>query len=239
MIVILSKPILNNPDSTENEKIGTRHTLVNILESMMRLLHPIIPFITEEIWQKLKPMVNNTSDSIMLAPFPIYDAGSVDEKVISDLTWIQNVITAIRNIRGELNISPSKPVNVLLKNWQSEDQRCLTSYDTFLSSLARLDSIRLTEESEETPPSSTALFNHLEVLVPVAGLIDVEAELSRLDKEISKLECEKKRLAGKLSNKKFVTNAPETIVAKEKEKLAAAEQSLEKLVQQKLELQSM
>lgn len=235
----LSKPVLTNESSSEAEKIGTRHTLVNILESMMRLLHPMIPFITEEIWQKVKPMTAVSAESIMVAPFPEFNQDSVDEKVINDLTWIQNIITGVRNIRGELNISPSKPVSVLLKNWDQEDQRCLGSYKPFLSSLAKLESIQLLEASAEIPASSTALFNHLEILVPVAGLIDVEAELSRLDKEISKLENEKGRLSGKLSNKRFVDNAPEAIVAKEKEKLVAAEAALEKLAQQKLELQSM
>jgi valyl-tRNA synthetase len=235
----LSKPVLTNETSSEAEKIGTRHTLVNILESMMRLLHPMIPFITEEIWQKVKPMTAATADSIMVAPFPEYDESSVNETVISDLTWIQNIITGVRNIRGELNISPSKPVNVLLKNWNQEDQRCLNAYQRFLSSLAKLESIELLQADAKIPASSTALFNHLEILVPVAGLIDVEAELSRLDKEISKLENEKGRLSGKLSNKKFVDNAPEAIVAKEKEKLAAAEIALEKLAQQKQELKLM
>ncbi len=235
----LSKPVLTNETSSEAEKLGTRHTLVNILESMMRLLHPMIPFITEEIWQKVKPMTAVSADSIMIAPFPKYDQHSVDEKVISDLTWIQNIITGVRNIRGELNISPSRPVNVLLKNWNQDDQRCLGAYQRFLASLAKLESIQLLEADSEIPACSTALFNHLEILVPVAGLIDVDAELARLDKEINKLENEKKRLAGKLGNKKFVDNAPEAIVAKEKEKLAAAELALEKLAQQKHELQSM
>lgn len=235
----LSKPILTNPESTEAQKIGTRHTLVNILESMMRLLHPMMPFITEEIWQRIRPLVNTSIESIMLAPFPIFDKGSVDEKVIDDLTWIQNIITGIRNIRGELNISPSKPVNVLLKNWNDNDKTRLSAYSNFLSFLAKLESIRVTEDSEIIPASSTALSGQLEILVPVAGLIDIDAEVSRLDKEIGKLENEKTRLSGKLSNKRFVDNAPEEIVAKEKEKLEAAERSLEKLVLQKTELQSM
>ena len=236
----LSKPILNSDDSTEQQKRGTRHTLVNILESMMRLLHPMIPFVTEEIWQRLKPMINpeniNNCESIMLAPFPIYDESSVDEKVIDDLSWIQALITCVRNIRGELNISPSKPVNVLLKNAGQDDIRCLQDYTNFLSSLARLESIQILNADEETPPSSTALAGNLEILVPVAGLIDIDSEVSRLQKEIDKLNGEKKRLNGKLSNAKFVDNAPAAIVEKEKEKLLNAEQALVKLVEQQNEL---
>ncbi|MBV1911471.1 MAG: valine--tRNA ligase [Kangiellaceae bacterium] len=234
----LSKPVLTNEQSTEQQKIGTRHTLVNILESMMRLLHPMIPFITEEIWQKIKPMTNCSTESIMLAAFPTFDVDSVDLDVNEDLTWIQNIITGVRNIRGELNISPSKPISVLLKNGNDDDNRRLISYKNFLSSLAKLEDIRLTEASEEIPPSSTALSDHLEILVPVAGLIDIEAEVDRLNKEIGKLENEMKRLSGKLNNKKFVDNAPEAIVSKEKEKLESAKLSIEKLAQQKLELLS-
>jgi len=236
----LSKPILNSDDSTEQQKRGTRHTLVNILESMMRLLHPMIPFVTEEIWQRLKPLINpdgiNNSDTIMLAPFPIYDASSVDEKVINDLSWIQALITGVRNIRGELNISPSKPINVFLKNADKEDIRCLQDYQNFLPSLARLESIQLLNAEDDIPPSSTALAGSLEILVPVAGLIDIDAEVNRLQKEIDKLNNEKKRLSGKLGNAKFVNNAPAAIVEKEKEKLLNTEQALVKLVEQQKEL---
>jgi valyl-tRNA synthetase len=235
----LSKPILTSEDSTEQQKIGTRHTLVNILESMMRLLHPMMPFITEEIWQKVKPLVNTESESIMLASFPEYDESSVCDNVISDLTWIQNIITGVRNIRGELNISPSKPVNVLLNNYASEDVRRLNTYEGFIASLARLESIRAIQQGEPIPASSTALSGRLEILVPVAGLIDIDAEVSRLQKEIDKLNGEKRRLSGKLSNERFVSNAPAEIVEKEKEKLSAAEQALVKLEQQQQELKQM
>jgi len=236
----LSKPILNSDDSTEQQKRGTRHTLVNILESMMRLLHPMMPFVTEEIWQRLKPMVSadkiNHSETIMLAPFPVYDKSSVDEKVIKDISWIQALVSGVRNIRGELNISPSKPVNVLLKNTDKDDTRCLQEYKNFLSSLTRLESIQILNSDDEIPPSSTALAGNLEILVPVAGLIDIDAEVARLQKEIDKLNNEKKRLSGKLSNAKFVDNAPAAIVEKEKEKLLNTEQALVKLIDQQKEL---
>jgi valyl-tRNA synthetase len=235
----LSKPVLTSEESTEQQKIGTRHTLVNVLESMMRLLHPMMPFVTEEIWQKVKPLVNPQSESIMLASFPEYDKDSVDENVISDLTWIQNIITGIRNIRGELNISPSKPINVLINNYQTIDSERLATYTSFISSLARLDSIRLIESGEKIPASSTALSGTLEILVPVAGLIDIEAEVNRLQKEIDKLNGETKRLSGKLGNERFVANAPAEIVAKEKQKLDAAEKALVKLEEQKKELASL
>lgn len=235
----LSKPILNDEQSSEAQKRGTRFTLVNILESMMRLLHPMMPFVTEEIWQRLKPLVDQQSDSIMLAEFPVFDASSIDEQVDNDIQWLQSLITGLRNIRGELNISPAKPINVLLKNANKSDTRCLNDYRTFISSLAKLESIRLLSDDEDIPTSSTALSGNLEILVPVAGLIDIDAEITRLQKEIDKLNNEKSRLSGKLSNKRFVDNAPTDIVAKEKEKLVTAEIALSKLTQQQIELKEM
>jgi valyl-tRNA synthetase len=240
----LSKPILMSESSSQAEKLGTRHTLVNVLESMMRLLHPMMPFITEEIWQKLKPYSNATaaSDSIMLAPFPKYDANSVDQEIINDLDWIKDFINGIRNIRGELNISPSKPINVLLKTDNTEtkerDSKRLNNYQNFLSSLAKLESINWVNE-DKTPPSSTALAGELEILVPVAGLIDIGEEVARLNKEIDKLKIEIKRTQGKLSNPNFVDKAPEAVIAKEKEKLAVALLSIAKLESQTEELESL
>jgi valyl-tRNA synthetase len=230
--------------SSQAVKLGTRHTLVNVLESMMRLLHPMMPFITEEIWQKLKPYSNATaaSDSIMLAPFPKYDANSVDQEIINDLDWIKDFINGIRNIRGELNISPSKPINVLLKTDNTEtkerDSKRLNNYQNFLSSLAKLESINWVNE-DKTPPSSTALAGELEILVPVAGLIDIGEEVARLNKEIDKLKIEIKRTQGKLSNPNFVDKAPEAVIAKEKEKLAVALLSIAKLESQTEELESL
>jgi len=235
----LSKPILNSEDSSELRKRGTRHTLVNILEAMMRLLHPMMPFVTEEIWQRLRPLVYTDSDSIMLAPFPIYDASSVNEIVIKDISWIQSLITGVRNIRGELNISPNKLVSVFLKNSQTDDVRCLNEYRGFISSLAKLESIEILKDHQPIPPSSTALAGDLEILVPVAGLIDIEAEVARLQKEIDRITGEKKRLSGKLGNARFVENAPTEIVEKEKEKLLASEQALLKLEQQQQELKQL
>ena len=240
----LSKPMLMSESSSEVEKLGTRHTLVNILESMMRLLHPMMPFVTEEIWQKLKPYCRaaSVSDSIMLAPFPQFDASSVDQNIIDDLHWIQDFINGVRNIRGELNISPSKPINVLLKTDNEEtktrDSKRLDNYQTFLSSLAKLESINWVTD-DKIPPSSTALAGELEILVPVAGLIDVSAEIARLNKEIEKLNSEIKRTQGKLSNANFVDRAPEAVVEKEKEKLNIAQLAIAKLESQTQELKSL
>ena len=233
----LSKPILYSDNSTDAQKRGTRHTLINVLETMMRLLHPMMPFITEEIWQRIKPMVNTSTDSIMVAAFPEFDQSQRDQKALDDLDWLKDLIVGVRNIRGELNVSPAKPVNVLLKNMTDDDRRCLNEYHDFLSSLAKLESID--EATGELPPSATALAGHLEVLIPLAGLIDVEAEVERLNKEIDKLNNETKRLSGKLNNASFVDRAPATVVEKEREKLTQAEDALAKLAEQKSQLEAL
>ncbi|TQV76767.1 valine--tRNA ligase [Aliikangiella marina] len=233
----LSKPILYGDDASEEQKRGTRHTLVNVLESMMRLLHPMMPFITEEIWQRLKPMVNVNSDTIMKAAFPVFDESKRNQKALNDLAWLQQVIVAVRNIRGELNVSPAKPVSVLLKNATQNDIRRMNEYRSFLSALAKLESIE--EVGESAPPSSTAIAGEMEILVPIAGLIDVTAEVARLEKEIDKLEKDKQRLAGKLSNANFVEKAPAAVVEKEKEKLAQSELAISKLIEQKQQLENL
>ncbi len=230
----LSKPVLYSDDYSESQKRGTRHTLVNVLDNMMRLLHPMMPFITEEIWQRLKPMVNTASDSIMVANFPEYDAAKINQKSLDDLDWIKNIIVGVRNIRGELNVSPAKPVSILLKNASAQDLSRVDEYQGFLSALAKLESIEQLKGS--TPPAATTLVGDMEVLVPLAGLIDVSAEIDRLDKEIDKLNKETQRLSGKLNNANFVERAPEAVVAKEKEKLVDAESALAKLSEQKAEL---
>lgn len=230
----LSKPILYSENYSAEQKRGTRHTLINVLETMMRLLHPMMPFITEEIWQRLKPMVNTTTESIMVAPFPEVNESLVDSKAIEDMNWLQQIIVGVRNIRGELNVSPAKPVSVLLKNTTTDDSRRLQEYTGFLSALAKLDSIA--ESTEDTPPAATALAGQLEILVPLQGLIDVAAEIERLNKEIEKLNKESQRLSGKLNNANFVDRAPKEVVNNEREKLAQAESSLQKLQEQKQQL---
>jgi valyl-tRNA synthetase len=217
----LSKPVFWNENSTEAQLRGTRQTVVGVLEALLRLIHPIMPFISEEIWQSIKPVSGAVGDSIMLEPFPVADESRVDEKAEADLEWVKGVITGIRNIRGELDIAPSKAINVLLQNGDAEDKRRYQENEAFLKQLAKLESISWVEDGDDVPASSQALVGHLKVLVPMAGLIDVDAEKARISKEVEKTEKELARIEGKLSNEKFVSKAPEAVVAKEKEKADA------------------
>jgi valyl-tRNA synthetase len=229
----LTKPVLFK--GNEAQQRGTRHTLVNILEQLLRLMHPIMPFITETIWQRVQPLSDfaKVDDSIMIQAFPQYDESKCDQQAIDDLEWVKQFIIAIRNIRGEMDISPSKSLPVLLKNVNALDQRRLHDNEQFLLTLAKLESITMLSEDEQGPASASAVVGDLSVLIPMAGLIDKTAELARLDKAIDKLEKDAARTRGKLSNESFVSKAPAAVIDKEKAKLAEADSALVKMLEQK------
>ncbi|KPD23196.1 valine--tRNA ligase [Idiomarina zobellii] len=225
----LTKPVLQN--GTEVQQRGTRHTLVSILEQLLRLLHPIMPYITETIWQRVKPLASVEGDTIMLQPFPQVQS-SVNEQAMLDMEWLKRVILAIRNIRGEMDLSPNKPLSLLLSNADAMAKGRIENNESFLSSLAKLEFIEFIDSDDEAPASMTALVDSLKLHIPMAGLIDKDAELQRLQKAIEKAEKEWQRLNGKLSNENFVNKAPEAVIAKEREKLAEAEATLSQLKEQ-------
>ncbi len=228
----LSKPVLWDDNATNAQKNATRHTLLDILEQSLRLLHPFMPYITEEIWQKAAPLLGIKDDTIMLQPYPQQDAGSINTVVDIEVEWLKGVIIAVRNIRGEMNISPARDIPVLLTKGGERDRQFLGNNAQFLVKLAKLESVSWLDDPGTAPPASMQVVGELEVLVPLAGLIDVAAELGRLAKERDKLEKEIARLAGKLGNAKFVENAPTDVVAKEREKLSNAESTLNQLQDQ-------
>ncbi|OZG72599.1 valine--tRNA ligase [Hahella sp. CCB-MM4] len=228
----LSKPVLWDDNASDALKRGTRRTLVRVLEAALRLAHPIMPFITEEIWQKVKTLAGKSGDTIMLQPYPVPEDTKVDEEAVQSIEWLKAVMLAVRNIRGEMDIAPGKPLSILLSHGTDKDREELSKQETVLKKLARLESIRFLSEGEVPPASATQLAGQLEVLVPMAGLIDKEAELARLQKEIDKLTKEQQRLQGKLSNEKFVAKAPAEVVEKEKAKLQEALDALAKLQEQ-------
>jgi len=235
----LSKPVLWDDNATDAQKNATRYTLLNVLEQSLRMLHPLMPFITEEIWQKAAPALGITGETIMLQPYPAQDQSVVDPDIDREMDWVKNVIIGIRNIRGELNISPAKSIPLLLAKGNSDDQQLLEKYRQFLVKLAKLDSADWLDDADSAPPSAMQVVGDMEVLVPMAGLVDVAAELARLDKEKDKLDKEIARLGGKLGNAKFVDNAPPEVVAKEKEKMSNAETTLKQLQEQMDKLQQL
>ena len=232
----LSKPVLWDENGDEVVKTGTRRTLVRVLEATLRLAHPLLPFITEEIWQNVAPFAGISVDSkstIMLQPYPIADSHQIDENALQDIDWLKKVIVGVRNIRGEMNISPATALNVFFTRGDDNDQRRIDENHQFLSKLANLASITWLDDPSKAPLSATALAGELEILVPMAGLIDISAELARLDREIDKISLEAKKLSGKLGNEKFVSNAPTEVVAKERQKLTDFESSLSQLQQKR------
>ncbi len=233
----LSKPVLWNEASTEEQLRGTRQTLVKVLEAALRMAHPLMPFITEEIWQRIAPLAGVTGDTIMLQPYPTPDESKININDIDELEWLKGVITGIRTIRSEMNIPPKKELAVLLKNASEIDEKRLTANRAFLTKLAKLESIEILTGDE--PPAATALVGSLEVLVPMSDFIDKEAESARLKKEIDKLTEEVKKLEGKLSNKGFTDKAPEQVVAKEHQRLAENKEALAKFRHQYDNLKSL
>jgi valyl-tRNA synthetase len=227
----LTKPVMNG--GNEAQLRGTRHTLVEVLEGLLRLAHPIIPFITETIWQRVKSLKGITAETIMLQPFPEFDAAKADELALADLEWIKQAIIAIRNVRAEMNLSPAKPLELLLRGASADAQRRVEQNLSFIKSLARLESITILPAGDKGPVSVTKLVEGAELLIPMAGLIDKDAELARLDKEMTKLDGEIASIEGKLSNEGFVARAPQAVVAKERERLAACGEAKVKLAEQK------
>src|SRR5690606_39152542 len=208
----LSKPVLwdaaqgsasvaegRTPEATESaherRQRGTRRTLVRVLETALRLAHPFMPFITEEIWQRIAPLAGK--------------------------------------IGAEMDIAPGKALDVLLRKASAEDQRRLSENEASLKKLAKLESIRVLSDADEAPLAATALVGELEVLVPMAGLIDKDAELARVDKEIARLRGEVKRIGGKRANEGFVAKAPAAVIDKERAKLEEAEKALTQLSEQR------
>ena len=233
----LSKPVLWDDNASAEAKRGTRRTLIRVLEATLRLAHPFMPFITEEIWQRVAPIAGTISGegphSIMLQAYPLANVNAIDEQALSDAEWLKAVITAIRNIRGEMNVPPSKALNIILKNLGADDQRRLEDNRQFLTKLAKLESIQVLGSGEEAPMAATQLIGDMELLVPMAGLIDKDAELGRLDKELAKLEKDIQRLAGKLGNPGFVDKAPAAVVEKEQDKLQAQQHQRDRLQAQR------
>ena len=229
----LSKPVLWDENGDPAIQKGTRRILVRVLEAILRLAHPMLPFITEEIWQNIAPLagigLNPEGDTIMLQPFPVADQSQIDAQADADIDWVKNVIVGVRNVRGEMNISPAKALPIYMARGDAEDKRRLEENRQFLSKLASLESITWLDDPAQAPLCATALAGDLEILVPMAGLIDVDAELARLDREIDKISIEVKKLSGKLSNAKFVDNAPAEVVAKERQKLEEFEGSVSQL----------
>jgi valyl-tRNA synthetase len=208
-----------------------------VLETLLRALHPLMPYITEEIRQRVAPHAGRHQapagaalpggrPSIMTAPWPRAADAPRDAAAERDIAWIQQVVLGIRQIRGEMDISPAKKLPLLLENATDADRQCATEHRAFLERLAGLESLRLLDAGDTAPPSATALVGDMKVLVPMAGLIDARAELERLGKRRAKAEAELAKARAKLGNENFVRNAPAEVVAQENARIADFETQL-------------
>ena len=228
----LSKSVLWDDDASSEAKRGTRQTLIRVLEIWLRLLHPMMPFITEEIWQSVGPLAGKSGPTIMLQPYPQPNEHDKDLRANEDIEWLKVVIEGVRNIRGEMNIPPGKELSVLLRKGDKNDRLRLSKNSQYLRKLAKISHIDWLAADDAVPLAATALAGELEILVPMAGLIDKDAEINRLNREIGKLESDQTRLQGKLGNAAFVDKAPAAVVAKEKDKMHTQRQALETLREQ-------
>jgi len=235
----LVKPVLWDENAPLERQRGTRRTLVRVLEVILRLAHPFMPFISEEIWQRIKGQAGVQGETLMLQPWPVANEARIDAAAEGDIEWVKQLMLGVRQIRGEMKISMAKRIDVILANASASDLRRLNDNAPLLNKLAKFESVTVLAAGEEAPMSATALVGDMQVLVPMAGLIDKEAELARLDKEIQRLEGEAKRVGGKLANEGFVAKAPAEVLEKERAKLAEAEQALANLVEQRGKIASL
>jgi valyl-tRNA synthetase len=236
----LSKPVLYDQQALGAMKRGTRRTLIHLLDQILKLLHPIMPFITEEIWQRTCKFTSSQNcESIMLSPYPQVNEEFLNPEVEDELAWLKLVIQSIRTIRSEMTISPAKLIPLYLRNVTPTVKARIEKYHSILIALSKLTHIHYMDDDEAIPVSATAVIGEMELLIPMTGLIDKEAELSRLNKEIVKLEKDIMIGEGKLNNPQFTHKAPATIIAKEQEKLAQAKNTKDKLVQHKKTVQSL
>ncbi|MFZ5560667.1 MAG: valine--tRNA ligase [Pseudomonadota bacterium] len=230
----LTKPVLSDTGhASAAAKAGTRRTLVRVLEAVLRLTHPIMPFITEAIWQRVKALVGKPdAQSIMLEKYPTPDPSRVDAEAVADVQWLKDVILGLRNIRGELGVAPGRAIGVLLQKGQAADHERIGRFEAFLLALARIDSVAWLAPQEEPPLAATTLVGELTILVPLKGLVDVQAEVARLGKEIDRLQQDVERLQAKLGNASFIARAPADVVAREKQKLEENRQAVQQLSEQ-------
>ena len=235
----LSKPVLFADDVSENAKQGTRHTLVSVFESLMRLLHPIMPFITEEIWQSMKPLLDMSGDTIMLQNYPLSDESLVNETAENELGWTKTFIESIRRIRSEMDIKPSKALPVLINNWTEENQRVFNSCQREIMSLAKLEEVTWLSEGDTAPESATGLVGEMHILIPLAGLIDKDAETARLNREIEKINKQLQGVMGRLNNPSFADKAPANVVAQVQQQADEQQAALAQLQEQLVKIEAM
>jgi valyl-tRNA synthetase len=235
----LSKPVLTSPDSAAAAQRGTRRTLVTVMETVLRLIHPLTPFISEEIWQRMAPLAGITGTTIMRQPYPAPDSELIDHAAVAEISWVKDFIAGIRKIRSGMNIDPRKPVPVLLENGSPADRDRLEANLHYLREVGRAADVTWLEAGDTAPESATALVGEMKLLIPLSGLIDKDAEISRLTKELDNRTNELDRCEKKLSNAGFIEKAPSAVVAKEQSRASELRTAISNLKEQKDRIQAL
>ena len=228
----LVKPALAEGADPERAA-ATRATLVRVLEATLRLLHPFMPFITEELWQQVAPRAGVAGDTVSFAPWPVADPDRIDAEALAEIDWLKQAVMGVRRVRSEMDVSPAKRATLFASGASATDRARLETHRERLLWLARLEDVRVLEPGDARPEAAVALVGELELLLPLAGLIDVGAELARLDKELGRLDKETARLEAKLGNAGFTEKAPAAVVDAERAKLDEARGARERLGEQR------
>jgi len=210
----LSKDRLNSNDILSRST--TLYILLDVMQNSMRLLHPIMPFITEEIWQNIKKVFPQTEDALIIAAFPSCDEKMIDPEIADDMSFMQEAITAVRNLRKELNLNPGIPISLVIRVAEERQKDLIERYTTYFKRLAKVDNIEVGLQLPKPKASIAAVVRNLEIFLPLKGIIDLEAEKARLSKQIEKLEKEVQVIKNKLDNPHFLANAKPEIVENEK-----------------------
>ena len=235
----LSKPLLWDEAASPAAQRGARQTLIRTLEASLRLLHPFMPFISEEIWHSVAPLAGRSGPTIMLQPYPESDPSRVDSRAQEALDWLQRYAQAVRNIRGEMQVAPGRKLAVLLRGGGDADRQWSATLAPYLRHVAGVAEQRWLRSGEDAPASATALSGSLEILVPLAGIIDRDEELQRLERELGRIDSELQRLGKKLDNPQFVARAPAEVVDRERGKLAEQEQARARLLDQRARISAL
>jgi valyl-tRNA synthetase len=230
-----TKPTMQGGD--DGSKAATRHTLLTVLETTMRALHPVMPFITEEIWQRTRKLLAIDGDSIMLQPFP--EAGPTDPETEQEIEWLKEVIQGVRRIRAELNVSPGKPLDVFFQSGGDDDAVRLQRFGDIFAQLARVQFRGWMDVAADAAQCAVALVGELKILVPLKGLVDVETELQRLAKQLDGERALLAKAVAKLENSRFVDNAPAAVVAQEQDRRATHQANVDNLLAQYQRMESL
>ena len=212
----LTKPVLGGADVPEAVRASTRRTLVEVFETLLRFLHPIMPFVTEDLWRRVAPVAGIEGETVMLQPWP--EPGPADPSAEAEVEWIKNFVLAVRHVRGEVDIAPGRRIAVRLQGGDARDAERVDAHRELLESLARLDGLTWLDPGAPAPPGAAAFAGALRILLPFEGTVDLAAERARLEREIEKQVRDLGKVEAKLANETFVARAPAPIVEKQRQR---------------------